>query len=348
MIELGDVNAPEPTGGRPPWQDPQWLADADEWITRSCSDAGLTRTDPAEARCRMWSVVARVPVTGGQVWFKANPAASAFEPALVGALSRWSPHDAPPVLAVDRDRAWALTRDVGLRLDGVFATNPDITQWHTPIQRYARLQIRLSEQVPDLLALGMHDLRPDVLADDAERLFADPGLTDIVHTPGGHPRGPSPAEFAAGRDRLPLVRAQCKELAALGIPASLDHSDLHPGNVLGSGAGARPFDWGDAVVGHPFTSLLIVLNSAPEFCGVPDAGPELAALRDAYLEPWIEHGVPRQEALRAVDLALLTGALSRARAWLRMFPCYAANPEPRANAARWLARLGTTNPLTDA
>lgn len=55
--------------------------------------------------------------------------------------------------------------------------------------------------------------------------------------------------------------------------------------------------------------------------------------------------MPRDAALRAVDLTLLTGALSRARAWLRTFPCHAANPEPRANAARQLARLGTTNPL---
>jgi hypothetical protein len=81
MIELDDVKAPKPTMamGLAPWQDPDWLTAADSWISASCSRAGLTRLGPAQARCRMWSVVARVPVVDGQVWFKANPPGSAFE-----------------------------------------------------------------------------------------------------------------------------------------------------------------------------------------------------------------------------------------------------------------------------
>ena len=347
MIELVDVKAPAPVGGRPPWQDPDWLASADAWITASCADAGLTRTGPAQARCRMYSVVARVPVAGGQVWFKANPGASAFEPALGHALSAWSPQDAPPVLAVDvdaeKDRAWALTRDVGLRLDAVFAADPDITHWHTPIRRYARLQIHLADRRADLLALGVPDLRPERIADVAEAMFADPALIDTI----GSPDGPTAEAFAAARERMPVLREQWARLAGLGIPASLDHGDLHPGNILGSGSDTRPFDWGDAVVGHPFATLLVVLRGAPAYSGVAAGGPELDVVRDTYLEPWIEYGVDAQVARQAVGLALPAGAVTRALAWRRVFACYDATLRSRANSAWWLARLGEPDPFSD-
>jgi Phosphotransferase enzyme family len=341
MIELGDVNAPGPAGGRPPWQDPQWLAAADEWISAACAGAGLVRTGPAVARCRMWSVVARVPVTGGCVWFKANPAPSAFEPELGRALSVWSPRDAPPVIAVDTQRAWALARDIGVRLDTVLNADPDLAQWHTPLRRYARLQILLADHHTDLLALGVPDLRPEVIADTAEAMFADPALIETIGTPDG----PTAEAFAAAQDRLPAVREQCAQLAHSGIPMSLDHADLHAGNILGSGDHARPFDWGDAVLGHPFASLLVVLLSVPENGDAQAGGRDLKALRDVYLEPWIATGIDAQTARDAVDLALNTGALSRALSWRRVFPCYDANLAPRANSARWLARLGATNPL---
>ena len=343
MIELGDVKAPEPSPGhgQPPWEDPDWLAAVDEWITDSCATAGLTRTGPGQARCRMYSVVVRVPVVGGQVWFKANPPASAFEPALGHALSRWRPQDAPAVLAVCLDRAWSLTRDLGARLDHLLADDPDIQHWLTPLQRYARLQIHLSTRQPELAALGLPDHRPHVLADTAEAMFADPGLIEAVGTPDG----PSPDEFAAARDRLPILREQCTELDSLGIPTSVDHSDLHAGNILGSGDDARPFDWGDAVLGHPFGSLLIVLRSAPESCGLPIFGPAIAELRDAYLAPWIAEGIDPDKALRAVDLALSASVLARAQAWGRVFPCFSANLEPRANTARWLTRIAVSDPL---
>lgn len=245
MIELGDIKAPVAAAGRAPWQDPVWLAQADEWISEQCARAGLVRTGAAVARCRMYSVVARVPVAGGCVWFKANPGASAFEPALGHALCGWSAQDAPPVFAVDIGRAWAMSRDVGVRLDTVLDADPDLAQWGTPLRRYARLQLLLAGRQAQLLALGVPDLRPGVIADTAEAMFDDPALIETIGTPDG----PSEREFAAGRDRLPEVRERCGWLAASGVPVSLDHADLHAGNVLGSGGRARPFDWGDAVLG---------------------------------------------------------------------------------------------------
>ena len=116
-LETADVNIPEPTDDVPPWESPAWLAEADAWISASREAAGLTVAD---------------------------------------ALTRWSPGDAPPVIAVDRERHWVLTRDAGERLDGLHS-----------------------------------DLRAE-------------------------------------------LREWAKELAGLGFPSTIDHEDLHPGNILGT------------------------------------------------------------------------------------------------------------------
>ena len=54
------------------------------------------------------------------------------------------------------------------------------------------------------------------------------------------------------------------------------------------GGPMRVFDWGDAVVGHPFGTLLVTLRVVAHWTGLPNGAPELLRLRDAYLEPWTD------------------------------------------------------------
>jgi hypothetical protein len=58
------------------------------------------------------------------------------------------------------------------------------------------------------------------------------------------------------------------------------------GNILPAPSGDRFFDWGDASVAHPFTSLLIALRAMADTFGLPPGDPVLRRFRDAYLEPW--------------------------------------------------------------
>jgi hypothetical protein len=67
-MEFTDVKAPDPASGIPPWQDPQWIAEADAWIDEACERSGRGRTGPVLARGRMYSVVARVPTGQGIIW----------------------------------------------------------------------------------------------------------------------------------------------------------------------------------------------------------------------------------------------------------------------------------------
>ena len=334
-LRPADVNIPDAVDGVPPWEDPAWLGEANAWISASCEAAGLVRTGPGEIRGRMWSIVVRVPVEGGCVWFKENPPRSGFEPALADALTRWSPQDAPPVIAVDTERRWALTHDVGERLDGLLKRDPDIRNMHTPLRRYARLQRRLVERVDEMLELGVPDARPERIDD-----LLDSVLTAI---PSGLVSEDFLRQVAA---KLPDLREWGKELASFGIPITIDHQDLHPGNILGTQDDSRPFDWGDAVVGSPFGSVLVVLRATPEFCGFERDDPGVKGLRGIYLEPWLEEdGRSVAELDRAVELSLRLAVVMRAHTWTRTFPCFRRTPKPWDNVEFWLGGLGSADPV---
>ncbi|GGS54215.1 hypothetical protein GCM10010221_61700 [Streptomyces parvus] len=103
------------------------------------------------------------------------------------------------------------------------------------------------------------------------------------------------------------------------------------------------FDWGDALVGHPFCSLLVPARAARERCG-PEVLPRL---RDAYLEPWTGGGVTAAGLRRAVSLAWRLAALGRAASWGRMFPVPPGGPGVAGDAegAYWLRELAAAPPL---
>ena len=85
---------------------------------------------------------------------------------------------------------------------------------------------------------------------------------------------------------MPRVAEACAELAALGIPETIEHSDLHDAQVFAAPDGDRFFDWGDASVAHPFLSLTVSLRVLASTVGVADDSPTVDTAIDAYLERW--------------------------------------------------------------
>jgi len=115
---------------------------------------------------------------------------------------------------------------------------------------------------------------------------------------------------------MPLVAALADDLAASGVEPSLDHGDLHGNNVLvGSGVDSiRVFDWGDAVIAHPFTTLATTLGSIAHHVGVDPYGPAVASVRDAYLAGWADLA-PASVLERAAAVAMDLGHIGKAAAW---------------------------------
>ena len=305
------------------WHDPVWRRTAHDWITSRLAALGSPVTGAIEeVRVRPWSVTHRAPTAAGPRWFKANTMGCAYEAGLAGALAGWAPGAVLEPLAVDPARGWLLTADHGRTLRETLGDGERLGAWVAMLQAYAVLQRTVAPHGPDMIALGVPDLRPAAMPAQLASLLADPRVA---------------ADLGDRRARVPFDD-WCAELAADGLPASVQHDDLHDDNVFADG---RFFDWGDASVGHPFGSLLVTLRS---FGGSPA---ERIRLRDAYLEVWGDLAGPA-ELLRSAELACRVGPVSRALAWQRCLRDAAMplDDDVRTAVADWLAELSAPLPTT--
>jgi hypothetical protein len=109
----------------------------------------------------------------------------------------------------------------------------------------------------------------------------------------------------------------CEQLSQSVVGPSIDHNDLHLGNVFHSSPGRFCFyDWGDSVVAHPFASMLVGLGSVRRQLGVSVDDPVVTRPRDAYLEVFTDLA-PRRELLAEMRLACTVGKVARALVWQR-------------------------------
>jgi fructosamine-3-kinase len=84
------------------------------------------------------------------------------------------------------------------------------------------------------------------------------------------------------------------ELAEYGLPVSLEHGDLHAGNVRVSEDGFIIYDWSPCVT-LPFYGLGDLIDDDDWFPDQPDFNDRI---RDAYLQAWTGHApMPRLEPL---------------------------------------------------
>ena len=62
------------------------------------------------------------------------------------------------------------------------------------------------------------------------------------------------------RAKVPRVGRRAEELAAFGIPETIQHDDFHDGQVFVKDGRYLLLDWGDACVSHPFFTLAVTLE----------------------------------------------------------------------------------------
>ncbi|CUW25822.1 phosphotransferase [Streptomyces reticuli] len=258
------------------------------------------------------------------VWFKATPAASAFEGPLTAALARWVPEHVLRPLAVDAARGWVLLPDGGDLFRSVLAREPvGPRDWEALLRQYASMQYDLIPHADAIERLGVPAARTLDLPEVFDELLA--GNSALT-----------PQERARLEGVRPRLADWCAELASVGVPDTLDHADLHDGQLFRPAPGRFTFfDWGDAAVSHPFCSLRVPVERA-----VDRYGPQvLPRLLDAYLEPWAGDGRTAAQLRRAAELAWRLSALGRAASWGRMFPHGSGAAPGAAQGAAWLLEL---------
>lgn len=295
------------------WRDPAWRDEAVSWADERLSRNGLVRTGDAEqVHSYAWSTVLRLPTGSGPFWFKSNAIGTAHEGPLLAALARWTPDQVLDPLAVDLRRGWLLLPHGGTTLRAATAGHTDASHWQDILVEHAELQRAVASHAEEMLAFGVPDVRPERLA----HIRADL-LDDDVALRLGRPGGLTGEQLERLRGDATRHAAICRELAEIGIPASLQHDDLHDNNVFvpdRPGGRYRVFDWGDASVAHPFAVLLVALRVVADRHHLREGGVELLRLRDAYLEPWTAE-FDRPTLVEACRLALRVGGVSRARSY---------------------------------
>ncbi|MBQ1058182.1 aminoglycoside phosphotransferase family protein [Micromonospora sp. C32] len=251
------------------------------WATGELRRLGRTVTAVAQQRTWNLSAIWRLDTDQGPAWLKQLPPFAHHEPEVLRrlpALTRPGPAhrgeakpliDVPVVLAADGEGRMLLEDVPGQdRYGAGEGERAAIAAGHHPVQRLA------CGVVGELVAAGVPDLRGAGLADwirerlDGHDLSVAAGLLD-------------------GLDhRLQQVR-DC------GLPDTLVHGDLHPGNVRGDGRRRVVIDWADAFVGHPAFDILRLTEEVDV-----DAA---ARLVDAWARRWCTD-VPGSDPHRAVDL----------------------------------------------
>jgi Phosphotransferase enzyme family len=255
-----------------PWPGPARIAGAHAWIEEQAEHLGLVRTGEIEQpHVYPWSTVMRVPTVQGDVWFKSNTTELQHEAAVMTLLGDRVPERVPPLLAADLQRGWMLMADAGRRLREVVAAERSLHRWLDVLPATAGIQLAMEDDVDSLLAMGVPDMRLATLPDRYARLM------DTLQ---------AEARFRAAHARVVEL---CEELATYGIAETLQHDDLHDGQVFVRDGTHLVMDWGDACISHPFFTLSVTLEGGIAW-GVDDVenSADTEPYLQAYLAPYSE------------------------------------------------------------
>ncbi|MEV0394788.1 phosphotransferase family protein [Polymorphospora rubra] len=227
---------------------------------------------------------------GDPVWLKQVPDFFAHEAVVLRWLGGAAPRLAPVLLGADGAGRILLGHVPGEDRYGAGPAERDaIAADHHEIQTRA---------VPDLAALvaaGLPDRRGTALAAWTTGVLAAHGA-DLTPVAG----------------LLDGLAGRLAEVAGCGIPDTLVHGDLHPGNVRAGGAAGAGgtggdqrviIDWGDACAGHPAFDIMRLTEGT---------GPATAAaLTRSWAARW-RASMPGCDPVRALDLLRPVAALRMA------------------------------------
>jgi hypothetical protein len=293
-----------------------------------------------QQKLRGWATVWRVETADG-VWFaKQNCPGQQVELPLLPLLAGLVPDRVIPVTAASD--GFLLTPDQG----EVFykTAGGDLENWVRLAREAAELQRELVPHHGELLGVGMTELPPDQAVD-----YLSARIEQYAGLAADDPRVLAPDVADRLRAHLPVVRRWADEVAALGLPLTLNHNDLHENNVFDVDGRLRFFDFGDALVTEPLGVLLIPLNILAEKLDAGGDDARLWRVVDAALEVWSDL-VPARELRAAVPAALSLGRLGRVESWVRCQP--SLSDEELGGwgqvAAAWLGTLDADPPVGSA
>ncbi|MFE9205601.1 phosphotransferase [Micromonospora sp. NPDC007230] len=254
---------------RAPWAESGGPARSLAWATAELHRLGRPVTAVEQHRTWNLSAIWRLDGDQGSAWLKQVPAFFRHEAGVLRWLAAAAPGTAPALLAADDTGRILLDHAPG---EDRYAA--DDTERATIAADHHTVQLRAAGDVDGLLAAGVPDLRGPVLA-----AWIRDGL--------------APHDLSVAADLLAALDDRLDEVRRCGLPDTLVHGDLHPGNVRGDGVRRVMIDWGDSFVGHPAFDILRLTETLDPAAAAP--------MLDAWAARW-RADVPGSDPHRAVDL----------------------------------------------
>jgi len=305
------------------WKNKQYRQRLKDWVTTETGEElsfeKLKDTD--------MSFLLKACSKDSTYFVKAVNEAAAFEPALTALIAQGFPGETVDLIAVNRSENWLVMHELP---GSLLREMPMREHYHSCLRHYADFQRRTIPLVPELLALGVPDRRMPVIKQeivDHLEALCETGL-DTEET----------ASILAMKEEL---LDMCDEMTGV-LPDTLEHGDLHSGNIYLERDRCRLFDWGDASVSHPFLSTRVFWNSLFELLEQDTDENwmrEIASFRPVYLEAW-ESYASEATLVRQLRLAEQIGCVYRALSWhLYITPYRADRKESYDKPAQWLRLL---------
>jgi len=148
------------------------------------------------------------------------------------------------------------------------------------------IQLKAANEVGTLIGMGVPDLRGCNLANRTRGLLDEPWILDRLNA-----------------------------TSACGLPDTLVHGDLHPGNVCGTPTERTIIDWGDSFIGQPAFDIIRLAERLSE--------PETVRLYAFWADLW-RAALPGCDPLGAIEAIRPVAALRNAM----VYADFLANIEP--------------------
>ena len=297
----------EPAPFEPAWARSGWFARTSSWMVERLTDAGFAPTEaPRLAYQGPLAAVLRARSNGQATYLKCAAPAFGNEASITSVLARRTPDWVPAVIACEPTENWLLMHDHGGR---TLDEGPEAA-WIDAMPRVVELQ-RAWIGATDAIVIAGGQRRP--IADLSSSVPSMLERNDL----GGRLTPEIRESWTAA---VPRLVDACDALTDLGLPDTLVHGDLHPGNIVLTSNQHVVVDWSDAAVGNPLVDL-------PTFLLRTKDRELRRRLWEAYADGW-DGILPLARRDAAAGLAMTVGALYQVATYQALLP--AMDPPDRA------------------